>query len=99
VREGSRDNDDLSCRRQVTIHVVYLFTEAAVEQFIGFVENKHLDVACAQVTPSDHVSDTAGTTRYNVLSIFELADIFADVGPANTCVTLYVHIVSERKKH
>lgn len=50
----------------------------------------------AQVTATDHVSDSTGSARHNVLSVVELADILANVGAANAGVALDVHVVAER---
>jgi hypothetical protein len=45
VRESSRDDNDLSSRREVSVDIVNLVLESLVEQFIGFIENEHLDVS------------------------------------------------------
>lgn len=95
VREGSRDNNNLSGRREVAVDIVDLFTETTVEQLVGFIENEHLDVASAEVATTDHVGDTTGSSRDDVLAIVELANILSNVGATDTCVTLDVHVVAE----
>jgi len=40
------------------------------------------------MTTTDHVSDAAGCAGDDVLAVVELADIFSDVGAADTSVAL-----------
>jgi len=40
------------------------------------------------MTTTDHVSDAAGRTGDDVLAVIKLADIFPNVGAADTCVDL-----------
>lgn len=95
VRECGRDYNDLCRRRQVAVYVVDLFTESTVEELVSLVENQHLDVAGAQITAADHVSDTSRCSRYNVLAIVELANILANVCASDAGVALHVHVVAE----
>jgi hypothetical protein len=95
IGKGGGDNDDLSRRRQVAIHVVDLLTETAVEELVGLIENEHLDVAGAQIAAADHIGDTAGGSRNDVLAVVELADILANVCASNAGMALHVHVVSE----
>ena len=95
VREGGRNDNDLSGRREVTVDIVDLLAETTVEQLVGFIQNEHLDVAGAQVAATDHVGDTSRSTRDDVLAVVELADVFADVGSTNACMALDIHVVAE----
>ena len=95
IWKSSRDDDDLSRRRQVTIHVVDLLTETAVEELVGLIEDEHLDVAGAQIAAADHIGDTAGGSRNDVLAVVELADILANVCASNAGMALHIHVVSK----
>lgn len=95
VGEGSGDHDDLGGWREVTVDVVDLLTESAVEEFIGFIEDEHLDVAGSQVAPADHVRDSAWCSRDDVLAVIEFSNVFTNICPSDTSVTLDVHVVTE----
>ena len=95
IREGGRDDNDLSGRREVTVDVVDLLAETTVEQLVGFIQNEHLDVASAQVAATDHVGDTSRSTRDDMLTVVQLANIFANVCSSDAGVALNVHVVAE----
>lgn len=95
VGEGGRDDDDLRAGGQVAVYIVDLLAEATVQQFVGFVEDEHLDLARTEVATSDHVGDTTGGARDDVLAKFEFADVFTNVGAADAGVALHVHVVAE----
>lgn len=65
-----------------------MFFEATVEEFVCFIENKHFDVAGTEMAMTDHVNYTTGSTGNYVLATVEFADVFVDVGSANTGVAL-----------
>lgn len=96
VGEGGRNHYDLGRGREVSVHVVDLFPESLVKEFVGFIEDEHLDVASAQVATSDHVGHTTGGSRDDVLAIVELADILAHVCASDTSMALHVHVVTKR---
>ena len=99
VRKGGRHDDDLRGRGQVAVHIVDLFPESAVQQLVGFIQHQHLDVARSKVAPPDHIRHPARRSRHNVLSVVEFADILADVGAADACVALHIHVVSQSHDH
>jgi hypothetical protein len=72
-----------------------LLTETSVEKLIGFVENEHLDVACAKVAAANHVSNASRGSRDDVLAVVKLADVLADICSSNARMALYVHVVTE----
>lgn len=80
---------------EVTVDVVDLLTESAVKEFVGFIEDEHLDVTGAQVAPADHVCDSAWCSRDDVLTVIEFPDVFTNICSSNTSVTLDVHVVTE----
>ena len=46
IGKSSRDHDYLSRRWEVSVDVVDLLSEASIQELVGFVENKHLNVPC-----------------------------------------------------
>lgn len=96
VGEGGRNHNDLGRGRKVSVHIVDLFPESLVKEFVGFIEDKHLDVTSSQVTTTDHVGHTTGSSRNDVLAVVELADILANVCASNTSMALHVHVVAKR---
>lgn len=99
VWERGAHNNNLRGWRQVAVDVVDLLAESSVEEFVGFVQDKHLDVAGAEVATTDHIGNTARRSRDDVLAIVELADVLADVGAANAGMALHVHVITKRKQH
>lgn len=95
VGEGSGDHHDLCGGWEVAVDIVNLLAESAVEKFISFIEDQHLDVPGAQVAPPDHICDSAWCTRHNVLAVIQLADVFTDICTSNTSMALHVHVVTE----
>lgn len=95
VGEGGGDDDDLGGGGEVAVDVVDLLAEAAVEELVGLVEDEHFDVRGLEVAATDHVGDATGRAGDDVLAVFELADVFADVGAADARVALHVHVVAE----
>lgn len=95
VWQSGREKDNLGLRREVSVDVVDLVFEASVEEFVGFIQNEHLDVARAEVATADHVKDSAWCSRDHMLSMVELANVFPDGGAANAGVALNIHVVSQ----
>lgn len=93
--QGGGQDDDLSRGRQVSVNVVDLILETLVEQLVGFIEDEHLDVLGSECSSTDHVEYTTGSTGDDVLSVFELLDVFSDTGSTDTGVALDVHVVSQ----
>ena len=81
--------------RKIAVYVVNLLAETLVEEFIGFIENQHLDVSGAKMAAANHIGNTTRSTGNNVLAIVELADILSNVGATNAGVALDVHVVSQ----
>lgn len=96
VGKGSRHHNNLGRRREVSVHVVDLFPESLVKEFVGFIQDEHLDMTSAQVSTSDHVSHATGGSRDNVLAVVQFADIFANVRSSDTSMALHVHVVAKR---
>lgn len=97
VGQSSRQDDDLCRRRQVSVNVVNLVLETFVEEFVGFIEDEHLDVLGSKSSSSNHIEYSTGSTGNDVLPIFELLDILSDTGTTDTGVALNVHIISQRE--
>ena len=95
IWEGSGNHDNLCGRREVTVDVVDLFAESTIEKFVGFIEHQHLDVACAQVAPADHICHTTWCSRNNMLAVIKLPDVFTNICSSNASMTLDVHIITK----
>src|SRR5699024_1282739 len=79
VREGSGNDNNLSCGWKVAIDIIDLLAESTVQELVGFIQYKHLDVACAQVTAADHICNSAWCTGDNVLAVVQLPNVFANI--------------------
>lgn len=95
MRQRRRQDHDLRRRRQVSVDIVDLVFESLVEQFIGFIEDEHLDILRAERSSSNHVEYSSGRSRNDVLTVFEFLDILANARSTDTGVALDVHVVSE----
>ena len=85
----------MGCRRKVAVNVVYLIFETLFEEFIRFVKNERLDFPGTQVPSSNHVKHPSRCSRYNVDTVVQLANIFADGSAADAGMTLHVHEVAQ----
>jgi hypothetical protein len=61
-----------------------------IEGVVHLVKDEHLEAACAQRSPLDHVEHATRGAGDNVLAVLELANVLADVGPADACMALKV---------
>jgi len=95
VRERGAQQNNLRGRREVSVDLINLVLETLVQQFVRLVEHEHLDIPRPKAPPPNHVENSSGCTRDNVLPILEFTDILANGGTANTRVTLDVHVVSQ----
>ena len=95
VRESGGDDNDLSGRRKVAVHIVNLLAETLVKKLVGLIENQHLDVSGAEMAAANHVGNTTRSTGNDVLTIVELANILSNVGATNASMALDVHVVSQ----
>ena len=85
----------LGCWWQVSVDIVDLFLESAVQHFVGLIKNEKFDVSGTEISSSNHIESTTGSTYYNVLTKVKLADVLANVGTTNADVGLDVHVVTK----
>jgi len=97
IWQGGAEKHDLCSGREVTVNVIYLVLEAFIEEFIRLVQDEHLDIARAEGAPPNHVKHPAGSTRDDVLAVFEFTYVFTNGSASDTSVTLHVHVVAQRK--
>ena len=97
IRQGGAEQHDLSSGWEVTVDVINLILEALVEEFVGLVQDEHLDVARAEGAPPNHVEDPAGRPGDDVLPIFEFTYVLTDGSAADARVTLHVHVIAQRE--
>lgn len=95
VRQRSTQKYHLRSRRKKAVNFIDLVFEALVEKFISFVEHQHFDVSCSQTSPSNHVENTTRSPWHDMLAVFEFLDVLSYGCTPDTCVTLYVHIVTQ----
>ena len=57
---GSREEDDLDVRVEISEDIVDLILETTRQHLVGLVEDEHLDVGGPQDSAGNHVKDTAG---------------------------------------
>lgn len=57
--------------------------------------NTHLDVFGAEISPADHVEDTARGATDDLLAGLELANVLADTGTADAGMARHVHVVTK----
>ena len=50
-----------------------------------------------QLPSSDHIKNSAGGSRNNMLSVVQLSDVLPEVGASNAGVALHVHVISQGK--
>lgn len=65
------------------------------KHLVGLVQDEHPHLVGLQDTALDHVVDTARGANDNLRTILESLHVLADVGSANTGVTLDAHKVTD----
>ena len=95
VRERGAQQDDLRGRWEVSVDLVDLVFETLVQQLVCFVKHEHLDVPRPKTSPPNHVENSSGCTRDDMLPVLEFTNIFTNGGAPNTRVALHVHVVSQ----
>mmetsp|Transcript_98879 Transcript_98879/g.265543 ORF Transcript_98879/g.265543 Transcript_98879/m.265543 type:complete len:232 (-) Transcript_98879:38-733(-) len=89
------DEDHLGGRREVTVDVVDLLLEAAVQHLIGLIKDQHLDRPGAEVTLLDHVENTPRGAGHDVNAGLEGVDVVRDTLAADAAVHLDVQVITE----
>ena len=95
VRECGAQQDDLRGRWKVSVDLVNLVFETLIQQLVCLVKHEHLDIPRPEASPPDHIENSSGCTRYDVLPVLEFANILANGSTPNTRVALHVHVVSQ----
>mmetsp|Transcript_111685 Transcript_111685/g.266428 ORF Transcript_111685/g.266428 Transcript_111685/m.266428 type:complete len:205 (+) Transcript_111685:410-1024(+) len=95
VRHGSGDQHHLCGRWQVPVDIVDLLLEAPVEHLIGFIQNQHLDVACAEMALLDHVEHPSRCAGHDLHAGFESVDVIGHTLATDADMNLHVEIVTQ----
>ncbi|ANB12301.1 hypothetical protein AWJ20_550 [Sugiyamaella lignohabitans] len=85
---GGRQKDDLDVSGQVLENVVDLRLETTGQHLIGLIKNEHLDLVGTEVSTSNHIKNTTGSTNDNLGTLTEHLNVLLDVGTTNTGVTV-----------
>ena len=78
IRQGGAEKHILHRGREVTIDTINLIFETLVEELIGLVQDKHLDVTHAEGAPPNRIKHPTRRPGDSVLAIFKFTYIFTN---------------------
>jgi hypothetical protein len=75
IREGGTEDNNLGGRGEISVHVVDLILKPFVKELISLVKHEHFDITRAKVTPTNHIKDSTGCPRDDVLAIVKFSNV------------------------